>query len=80
MGSRLELVFAEWLTALRQVCGGCGRALSSVRITALHTGCSAVRLDEAAERAAALQVERIPVTVDDGPADRLVDPLARIRG
>jgi hypothetical protein len=60
---------------------------SSVRITALLTGPAAVRLEEAAERAVALQVERILVKVDDGPAervlpwlDRLAEPLGRIRG
>ncbi len=88
MGSRLlEPVFAEWLTALRQVCREVGRDPSSVRITALLTGRAAVRLEEAAERAATLHVERILVKVDDGPAervlpwlDRLAEPLARILG
>jgi probable F420-dependent oxidoreductase len=86
MGSALlEPVFAEWLAALRQACLQAGRDPCSVRITALLAGRNAVRLEEAAERAAALQVERILVKVDDGPADhvlpwldRLADPLARI--
>ena len=71
--------------ALRKVCGENGRDPASIRITALLIGRDAIRLEEAAERAVALGVERILVKVDDGPADRvlpwldrLTTPLARI--
>jgi probable F420-dependent oxidoreductase len=88
MESRLlEPEFDEWLVALRKVCGEHGRDPATVRITALLTGRSASRLEEAAERAVALGIERILVRVNDGSAarvvpwlDRLAAPLARILG
>jgi probable F420-dependent oxidoreductase len=79
MGSRLlEPQFDEWLAALRAICAQQGRDPSTVRITVLLTGGSALRLEEAAERAVALGVERILVKVDDGPADRVLPWLDRL--
>jgi probable F420-dependent oxidoreductase len=88
MGSHLlEPAFAAWLTELRHTCEDSGRDPSSVGITAILIGRDAIRLEEAAELAMDLQVERLLVKVDDGPAgrvlpwlDRLAVPLARIQG